>query len=250
MKLLDLFSGIGGFSLAARWAAIETIQFVEKDKFCQKVLMKNFPNVPIHDDIKTFNFHTEVEILTGGFPCQPFSSSGKKRGIKDDRYLWPEMLRVIQQCHPYWVIAENVTGLVGMELENMLDDLAREGYECQSFVIPACAANAPHRRDRLWVIANAMRKRCDSGVYYWESGQLPKDKKWDMEKIHQDWQKHVPQSWQDMQANDWLLCNAHDSRRNDGVPTKLDRHRVKALGNAVVPQIAYVLLKSIVLHGT
>ena len=136
---LDLFSGIGGFALAARWAGIETVQFVEIDPFCQKVLTKNFPGVPIHDDIKTFAYserggrngqtisiqpgesrqESDVPtwsdkrpfLLTGGFPCQPFSCAGKRRGKEDDRALWPEMLRVIQEVRPYWIIGENVAGI-------------------------------------------------------------------------------------------------------------------------------------------
>lgn len=250
MKLLDLFSGIGGFSLAARWANIETIQFVEKDEFCKKVLMKNFPNVPIHDDIKTFNFHKEVEILTGGFPCQPFSVAGKKKGILDDRYLWPEMFRIIKQCHPNWIIAENVTGIVAMELDNILNDLEREGYESQAFIVPACAANAPHRRDRLWIVANDMRKRCDNGFYYWESRHIQKNKEWNMAEIQQEWSQLIPDTWTTFKAREWMEFNAKCGRRDNGLSEKLDKDRIKSLGNAIVPQIAYVFLKVIVLHGT
>lgn len=152
LKHLDLFSGIGGFSLASKWSGFETIQFVEKDKFCQKVLKKNFPDIPIHGDIKTFSFTDKVELLTAGFPCQPFSMAGKKQGRYDNRYLWPECLRIIKQCNPSWIVAENVTGIVEMELGNIILDLAGEGYESQGFVIPACAANAPHRRDRVWIV--------------------------------------------------------------------------------------------------
>src|SRR5579864_3338734 len=117
---MDLFSGIGGFALSAQWSGFETIQFVEKDLFCQKVLNKNFPHVPIHEDIKTFNHFTPVTLLTGGFPCQPFSVSGKKRGKEDDRYLWPHIFRIIKQCKPIWVVCENVKGIVEMELDNII----------------------------------------------------------------------------------------------------------------------------------
>jgi DNA (cytosine-5)-methyltransferase 1 len=115
MKHLDLFSGIGGFALAARWMNWETVQFVEIDKYCQKVLAKNFPNVPIHGDIKTFSgepFRGTVDILTGGFPCQPFSHSGLRNGKDDDRYLWPQMLRVIKEVQPHYIVGENVSGLI------------------------------------------------------------------------------------------------------------------------------------------
>lgn len=244
-KMVDLFSGIGGFSLAGKWAGFETIQFVENNIFCQKVLQKNFPNVPIHDEIKTFNFTGKVDLMTGGFPCQGFSNAGKKRGKNDNRYLWPEMLRTIRQCNPHWVIAENVTGIVAMELDNILDDLAREGYESQAFIIPACAANAPHRRDRVWIIANAMRKRCDNGVYYWEPRHVQKDKKWNMAKIQQEWSQFIPESWTTMSAINWLKNNAYFERNNNGLSARMDKNRIKALGNAIVPQVIYPIMKFI-----
>jgi DNA (cytosine-5)-methyltransferase 1 len=186
MTHIDLFSGIGGFALAARWAGIETIQFVEIDPFCQKVLNKNFPGIPIHDDIKTYSyangnglqepgaklktgrirqFHeknkswTNPFILTGGFPCQPFSCAGKRRGKEDDRFLWPEMLRVISEPKPTWVIGENVAGFINMGLDDCILDLERECYEVQPLIIPACAVNAPHRRDRVWIVGHSNERR-------------------------------------------------------------------------------------------
>lgn len=241
--MIDLFSGIGGFSLAGKWAGFETIRFVEKDKFCQKVLMKNFPGIPIHDDIKTFNFYDKANLLTGGFPCQPFSVAGNKKGIKDDRYLWNEMFRVVRECNPNWVIAENVSGIMEMELDNIVNDLEREGYAVQSFIIPACAANAPHRRDRLWIVANAVRKRCDNGIYYWEARHIQKNKEWDMETLHKEWLQLIPESWKTMQARDYLLLNANTSRINDGLSERLDR--IKSLGNAIVPQVVFPIMKFI-----
>ena len=223
---LDLFSGIGGFALAARWAGIETVQFVEIDPFCQKVLRKNFPGVSIHDDIKTFTYAADTDnpwgnrgqgemqlrrsncrhiknfdgknlqsspfILTGGFPCQPFSCAGKRRGKEDDRYLWPEMLRVISELRPAWVLAENVTGIISMELEASIvkvesrtisrltghdfyaavltrqeimllgavcNELEAQDYEVQPVVIPACATEAPHERSRVFIVGHASRSR-------------------------------------------------------------------------------------------
>ncbi|MFA5261285.1 MAG: DNA cytosine methyltransferase, partial [Candidatus Omnitrophota bacterium] len=188
---IDLFSGIGGFALAAKWAGIETVQFVEIDPFCQKVLQKQFPGVPIHDDIKTFAYAASIKddkresrgvgyapqggeggddatgpcdksrpfLLTGGFPCQPYSCAGKRKGKDDDRALWPEMLRVISEAKPRWVIGENVAGFIGMGLDDCISDLEGEGYEVQAFVIPACAVNAPHRRDRVWIVANSNSAR-------------------------------------------------------------------------------------------
>lgn len=156
MKVLDLFSGIGGFSLAAHWAGFETAAFCEQDKFCQKVLAKNFPGVPIFDDIKTLKgdqFNGSIDIVCGGFPCQPWSTAGKRRGAEDDRHLWPEMLRVVREARPRWVIGENVAGIIRMGLDAVLADLEAEGYTCQSFVIPACGVGAQHRRDRVWIVA-------------------------------------------------------------------------------------------------
>jgi DNA (cytosine-5)-methyltransferase 1 len=241
--MLDLFSGIGGFSLAARWAGIETIQFVEKDSFCQKVLQKNFPNIPIHNDIKNFHFHQAVDIITGGFPCQPFSVAGKKKGINDDRYLWPEMLRLIRSCKPNWVVAENVVGVVAMELDNILSDLERENYETQSFIIPACAANAPHRRDRLWIIANRTCERCDVRSSDWKKRYLQENKNGNMAALQSEWEKLKPKPWQNMSAYEFIQANAGFMRINDGLPNRMDR--IKSLGNAIVPQIAYVFLKAI-----
>ena len=158
MRVLDLFSGVGGFSLGLEAAGMETVAFCEREPFCQAVLRKHWPDVPIHDDITQLDgkaYRGTVELVCGGFPCQPFSVAGKRRGAEDDRALWPEMLRVIREVQPTWVIGENVTGIIAMELDTVLSDLEGEGYSCQAFVLPACAVDAPHRRDRIWVIAHA-----------------------------------------------------------------------------------------------
>ena len=162
MRLLDLFSGIGGFSLAAKWTwgdELDIVGFCEIDKFCQKVLTKNFLGVPIYDDIKKLkgSQFRSVDIITGGFPCQGFSVAGKRKGKEDDRYLWPEMFRVIQEAKPRWVIGENVTGIIDMALDTVLFDLENERYETQTFIIPACSQNAPHKRERVWIVANSVR---------------------------------------------------------------------------------------------
>ena len=164
LTMLDLFSGIGGFSLAAEWTgSIRTVAFCEIEPFCQKVLRKHWPDVPISSDIKELRGEDigTVDILTGGFPCQPFSCAGKQRGKEDDRYLWPEMFRVIQETKPTWVIGENVAGLINLALEDCFLDLEAEGYEVQPLIIPACAVNAPHRRDRVWIVgySESARKR-------------------------------------------------------------------------------------------
>lgn len=165
MRVLDLFAGIGGFSLAAHWMGWETAAFVEWDKFCKKVLAKNFPNVPIYGDIKDFHYEQErekigpIDLICGGFPCQPFSHAGKRNGTSDDRYLWPEMLRVIREVKPVWVVGENVAGLLSMDggavFEEICASLEAKGYAVEAFVLPAISRGAPHRRDRIWIVAHA-----------------------------------------------------------------------------------------------
>ena len=152
---LDLFSGIGGFALAAGWAGFETVGFCDNEPYAQAVLKKHWPNVPIHGDIKALDgtAYRGVTLLTGGFPCQPFSNAGKRRGKDDDRYLWPEMLRVIQEARPAWIVGENVVGIVGLALDQVCSDLEAEGYEVEPIIIPACGVDAPHRRNRVWIIA-------------------------------------------------------------------------------------------------
>jgi len=154
--LLDLFSGIGGFSLAAHWAEIKTVAFCESDPFCEKVLKKNFPSIPVFPDIcklKRGDIDGTVDVITGGFPCQPFSIAGRKKGTQDNRDLWPEMFRVVKEFKPTWVIGENVANFVNMAFQRTKIDLESEGYEVQPFIIPACGVGAPHRRDRVWIVA-------------------------------------------------------------------------------------------------
>ncbi len=160
MRHLDLFSGIGGFSLAAQWVwgeEYENVGFCDNNEFCQAVLRKNFINAKIYKDIRELNGKEikNLDLLTGGFPCQPFSFAGKRRGNQDDRYLWPEMLRIIREARPRWIIGENVAGIINLALDQVLLDLERENYTFQVFVIPAASVQAPHRRDRVWIVAHA-----------------------------------------------------------------------------------------------
>lgn len=189
MKQLDLFAGIGGISLAAEWAGIETIAFCEKESFCQKVLRARFPGRPIYDDV--FDLTAEVlrkdgidkiDIVSGGFPCQPFSHAGKRTGTADDRYLWPEMLRIIGEIKPSWVVAENVEGLISMAqsnwkpvmedeavvceeaemvLETIRKDLEKAGYQSIPIIVPAAAVGASHRRYRVFIVAYSEIIRCN-----------------------------------------------------------------------------------------
>lgn len=154
MRHLDLCSGIGGFALAARWMGWETVGFAEIDPFCCRVLKKHWPEVPNYGDIAAVPTGLRADIITAGLPCQPYSCAGKRLGAADDRALWPLAFRVIAGIRPAWIVLENVAGFIEMALSGVLADLESEGYETQAIVLPACAVNAPHRRDRVWVIAH------------------------------------------------------------------------------------------------
>jgi len=166
MQLFDFFSGIGGFSLAGEWMGWEIKSHCEIDPFCQQVLKKHWPDVLLHDNIKTYTNETYEmargnatgpTIFAGGFPCQPFSTAGKRKGTADDRDLWPDYFNTIQENKPTYVVGENVTGLTSMEngavLDRIYTDLESEGYQVESFLIPACSVEAWHRRERLWIVA-------------------------------------------------------------------------------------------------
>lgn len=164
----SLFSGIGGFDLAAEWAGWTNLFNCEKDPFCQRVLKYHFPDATQYSDIRTTDFtiwRGHIDVLTGGFPCQPFSTAGKRKGTADDRYLWPEMLRAIREIRPRWVVGENVRGIVnwseGLVFEQVCADLEAEGYEVTPYLLPACGVNAPHRRDRMWFIAHCTDARIE-----------------------------------------------------------------------------------------
>ncbi len=166
MNVLDLFSGIGGFSLGLERAGMNTVAFCEIDNFCQKVLSKNFPYKPIFADIKKLSarsllengINKKIDLVCGGFPCQPFSIAGQKKSTKDDRDLWPEMFRIIVETKPTWVIGENVANFINLAFARTKSDLESVGYTVQPFVIPACAVGAQHRRDRVWIIAHLSSK--------------------------------------------------------------------------------------------
>ena len=163
---LSLFSGIGGLDLAAEWAGFRTVGQCEWADYPRAVLEKHWPGLPRWRDIRTLtkeSFYEQtglrtVDVISGGFPCQPFSVAGKRGGKDDDRYLWPEMLRVIRELQPTWGVGENVPGIVNLALDTVLSDLEAEGYEVQCFLVPACGVDAPHKRERCAIVANAVNR--------------------------------------------------------------------------------------------
>jgi DNA (cytosine-5)-methyltransferase 1 len=380
---IDLFSGIGGFALAARWNGIKTVQFVEIDPFCQKVLQKNFKGVPIWDDIKTFHYAPEdqwleyaqnvgkaksllmsriadrvtqnelplgenktskdtekvaentargknkkslpttegnafvaenhkesssqstinttmvmrnaentnlkhgnlqskegcqttikssvttaimqdhttepvltkgvknepIFLLTAGVPCQPASCAGKRGGHNDDRWLWEETFRVIAEVKPRWCILENVAGLLSLEqgvvFDYLLTELENQGYETQTFCLPACAVNAPHRRDRVWIVAHQQQTE-STGTY---CGCIEDCHAPDTEAIYAQGCEGGQREMQSRGSSwgiPWIEVATRLCRVDDGLPQKLDRvNRLKALGNAIVPAVAFQIIKAI-----
>ena len=239
MRHLDLFSGIGGFALAARWSGFETVAFCEIDQYCQKVLAKHWPQVPIYSDIKKLTRQglesdgiSQPDIITGGFPCQPFSVAGKQRGQDDNRHLWSEMLRIISELHPAWGVGENVSGFVRLGLDDCLSDLESQGYAVQSFIIPACAVNASHRRDRVWIFANSNGERMET------DRRSSQTKKAERKPFKAD-QCSLSRRSAD---REWKLKPSM-ARVVHGIPHRVDR--LKGLGNAVVPQLVHNLFEII-----
>lgn len=235
MKMLDLFSGIGGFSLAASWAGIKTVAFCEIDPFCQKVLRKYWPDVPIYSDIRDLRGSEigTVDIVSGGFPCQPFSTPGKRKGKQDERYLWPEMLRVIKETKPSWIVGENVIGLDNGTLDEILSDLESLGYETAAFEIPACVFGANHERYRIFIVGYSDSKP-----------KLQADKKIKPFRSEGYSRKSTPRfDWGNICRAYWEIHQPPILGVDDGIPDRVDRSRV--LGNAIVPQVAYVIFRAI-----
>lgn len=317
---IDLFSGIGGFSLAVDqlWPDAEHI-FCEIDPFCKQILKKHWPGSKIYSDIKKLNYdriitdtdkrghihgeskkhpperHDEtqrqpfsgtrpprIHLITGGFPCQPFSAAGKRKGTEDDRHLWPEMYRVIKECRPTYVLAENVRGILNIEggvvFEQVCADLEAIGYEVQPFVIPACAVNAPHRRDRIWIAAHAKSernrggasKKCGISKREFQQEEPKRGEVWSESKRCPGYaadtdtrgvRRHERESAQERPTScsspswdeNWTEVATELCGMADGLPAELDgfelskaKHRaerLKSLGNAIVPQVAYEILK-------
>ena len=179
---LSLFSGIGGLDLAAEMAGFVTVGQCEWGDYQTKILEKHWPDVPRWRDIRTLtggDFFQRtglrtVDLISGGFPCQPFSQAGKRRGTDDDRYLWPEMCRVISELRPTWVLGENVPGIVNLALDTVLSDLEAQGYKSQTFIIPACGVDAPHKRNRVAILAYSI-DRCGTMRWNWELQNASED---------------------------------------------------------------------------
>lgn len=246
MNHLDLFSGIGGFSLAARWVwgkEHNIIGFCEIDKFCQKVLKKHWPNVTIFPEIKELKGYQfeAVDLITGGVPCQPASVAGKRRGTKDDRWLWKQTFEVIRHIKPRFCILENVRGILslegGMVFENLLLELESYGYETATFVIPACAVNAPHRRDRVWIIAKSKENASNTTGTGLE-GEMRKIKQGNRGRFTtQD--RRQSEYWNE----NWYEIAAEFCRVDARIPNRVDR--LKSLGNSIVPQVVMEIMYAI-----
>ncbi len=296
----SLYSGIGGWLLAALWAGIENIFTVEIDKFCNKILDKHFPGTDRNYDIKETDFKKYVgtiDILSTSDPCQPFSFAGKRGGKEDDRYLWPQTIRIIREIKPSYVVFENVIGFINMAFETVASDLEAEGYTVESFIIPACAVGAWHRRNRLWVIAYSNEQHDNiSGFSSGRVSQLKaskifrdfKDvsntdsirntkggKKHETEFINKNGkegrnapnpnstglssqreQKRISKKEREtcssikrgsLLGEEWITegweSESGICRVANGIPNRV--HRLKSLGNSIVPQIAYIIFEAI-----
>jgi DNA (cytosine-5)-methyltransferase 1 len=214
MRVLSRFSGIGGLDLAAEWAGMETVAFCEREPFCQKVLKKHWPDIPCFDDVKTLKGSDvgTVDVITGGYPCQPFSVAGKRKGKDDERYLWPEFSRLIDECQPSWVIGENVAGHITSGLDAVCDDLESKGYAVQAFVFPACAVGANHERQRCFVVAHNDQIRGSQRNDDWRRGDLS-GLDWKTEKANSKRQR-LNGTWENGSVE--YVANADKLQRNGG----------------------------------
>ncbi len=258
----SLFTGIGGFDLAAHWCGIRTLWQVEREPFCQDLLKQHFSDAILFDDVKNVGSYElpPVSIISGGFPCQPFSHAGKRKGQDDNRYLWPQMLRIIQELQPNYVIGENVPGIISLALDEVLASLEKEGYYNETFVIPACGIGAWHKRDRVWIISykkdrfNAETRKQQNA--YWRTVEeqielLSNTGGWRHEESGAFGKSSNPETataWETAQPFDGCIPNIWQSEPNvdrvaNGVPNRVDR--IKALGNSIVPQMAYIIFQSI-----
>lgn len=240
MKHLGLFEGIGGFSLAARWMGWETLAWCEWIEWNKELLKKRFPNAGEHGDITKTDFTkyaNKIDIITGGFPCQPYSGAGLRKGKEDERHLWPEMLRAIREVSPRYVVGENVRGLTnwngGMVFDEVQADLETQGYEVLPFLLPSCAKDYDTERLRIWFIAHSNKNRLHSDTVQKGIG-FKNNIRFDREQFK------------------LLAVNQHGyspntraNRINNGVPNGLDEYRLAGLGNAINPVVCLEIFKAI-----
>lgn len=265
MKALSLFSGIGGIDLACEWAGIETVAFCEREPFPQKVLKKHWPDVPIYDDICTLTKERldadgigTIDIIHGGYPCQPFSVAGHREGKEDDRHLWPEVARLLAQIRPNWFVGENVAGHITLGLDDVLSELGNIGYTAQPFVVPAAAVGASHRRERIFIVAHANGKRelqqeghlkelwrrvSNSGQNVADTYSSGMEGSEDTGSTESGWTERYEQSIRRCEGSGNWAVEPRVGRVAHGIPDRI--HRLKALGNAVVPQQIYPILAAI-----
>jgi DNA (cytosine-5)-methyltransferase 1 len=269
----SLFSGIGGFDLAAEWCGWNNLFHCEWNPFGQKVLKHYWPEAESFNDITKTDFkkyYGTIEVISGGFPCQPYSSAGKRKGKEDERHLWPEMLRAISEIRPRWVVGENVLGLVnwsgGLVFHEVQADLEAEGYEVQPFLLPAAAVGAPHRRDRIWFVAYSASNRKTSdgcGNTNEKRGEaiiLPKNKRWQSEAVQSIRLCNMERFDTNSNSNGFNECKWQNFPTqspvcggDDGLPAELDgitfpkwrNESIKGYGNAICPQVVYQIFKSI-----
>ena len=270
LKHLDLFSGIGGFSLGLEaTGGFETVAFCDYDSYCQKILRKHWPWVTIYDDIKELNHeklnsngHTKIDIVTGGYPCQPFSVAGRQQGEKDPRHVWPEYFRLIKELRPSWVIGENVSGHVKLGLDTVLENLESEGYSARTFSISASSIGANHQRERIWIVANSgcswgsgseFQRKNENEIKKENANQFERSSSSsqsnmvysDSERLEK-WEsigENFSQEYQTLIGADWWSIEPDVGRVANGVPKRVDR--LKSLGNSLVPHIPYYIGMSI-----
>jgi DNA (cytosine-5)-methyltransferase 1 len=283
MRHGSLFSGIGGFELAAEWMGWQNTFHCEFNEFGSKVLSHYWPESKHYGDITKSDFsefRDRIDILTGGFPCQPYSAAGKRKGKDDARHLWPEMLRVIREVRPRYIVGENVYGLVtwngGLVFDEVCTDLEAEGYAVWPIVIPAAAVGAPHRRDRVWFVAYSACKceranqfrclRCQNGkikrersqtIYYATRSNGIKGLTTDPESVLLQ-RQCIGQRQGKFRRGNWdgFPTESPVCSGDDGIPSELDgitfpkwrNESIKAYGNAIVPQVAYQIFKAIEDH--
>jgi len=285
---VDLCSGIGGWAIAFRELGINTIAFCEIDKYPRQVLQKNFPSVPIFNDLKELTYEDikertgvdGIDILTCSYPCQPFSVAGKQKGEEDPRHLWTDTLRIVQECRPTWFVGENVSGHIKLGLDTVLEDLASEGYDTRTFIIPASSVGAWHQRQRIWIIGHKTVSDTESLRLRGRSGQECRSPQWQFLQKEQEgreiWREiegrstpygeDVPDTDQQRtqiplegqqssielsggsSEKNWWQTQSELCGVPDGISYGLDKGRVgriKGLGNAIVPQIAWFIGYSI-----